>query len=89
VQEGDQGSVLSLYRRALAQRPSGHFEWRDAPAGLLAFDRDELMCVVNVSGPDVRVEGVLLASEDVGAVLPRGAAAWLSRAPHPGDLRPA
>jgi alpha-glucosidase len=80
AQEGDEDSVLSLYRRALALRPSGGFAWREAPEGVLAFDRDELTCVVNVSGPDVPVEGVLLASEDVGGVLQRGAAAWLSRA---------
>jgi len=80
AQERNDDSALSLYRRALELRPSGGFAWREAPAGVLAFDRDELTCVVNVSGPDVPVEGVLLASEDVGGVLARGAAAWLSRA---------
>jgi alpha-glucosidase len=80
AEEGDEDSVLSLYRRALALRPSGGFSWRDGPAGVLAFDRDELTCVVNVSGPDVPVEGIVLASEDIGFVLSRGSAAWLSRA---------
>jgi alpha-glucosidase len=79
AQSSDEGSVLSLYRRALELRPSGGFSWRDAPEGVLAFDRDELTCIANVGGPDVPVDGVLLASEVVGAVLPRGAAAWLSR----------
>jgi alpha-glucosidase len=80
AESGDDHSVLSLYRRALALRPSGGFAWREAPEGVLAFDRDELTCIVNISGPDVPVEGVVLASEDVGGVLSRGSAAWLSRA---------
>jgi alpha-glucosidase len=80
AEEGDAGSVLSLYRRALALRPSGGFRWREAPAGVLAFDRGELTCVVNVNGRDVPVEGVVLASENIGGVLSRGSAAWLSRA---------
>src|SRR5262249_47927076 len=73
AEEGDERSVLTLYRQALALRPSGGFAWREAPAGVLAFDRGELTCVVNVSGRDVPVENVVLASEDLGGgVLPRG-----------------
>jgi alpha-glucosidase len=79
AQEEAADSMLALYRRALELRPAGGLAWRDAPAGVLAFDRDGLTCVVNVAGPDVPVAGVLLASEAVGGSLPRGAAAWTRR----------
>jgi alpha-glucosidase len=79
AQTGVEGSFLELYRRAIAQRPSGSFAWREAPEGVLAFDREELTCLVNVDAPDVPVGDVLLASEEVGETLPRGAAAWMRR----------
>jgi alpha-glucosidase len=79
AQRGDDTSVLSLYRRAVAARPSGAFAWRDASPGVLEFDRDELTCIVNVDADAIPVEGVLLASEPVEDVLPRGAAAWVRR----------
>jgi hypothetical protein len=56
---------------------------------VLAFDRDELTCVVNVSGPDVRVEGVLLASEDVGGRPPARRRGLAQSGSTSGDLRPA
>jgi alpha-glucosidase len=78
AQTGDPRSVLELYRSAITQRPNGGFAWRDAPEGVLAFDREALTCLVNVSGRDVPLEGdVVLASEAVSDTLPRGAAAWL------------
>jgi alpha-glucosidase len=78
AQTSTPGSLLELYRSAIAQRPTGGFTWREAPGGVLAFDRDELTCLVNVSGPEVELDGdVLLASESVGEALPRGAAAWV------------
>ncbi len=76
-QSTDETSMLSLYRQALALRPRGSFRWRDAPGGVLAFDRDGLTCVVNVSGDDVPVGEVVLASEEIHATLPAGAAAWV------------
>ncbi len=79
AQRGDDASVLSLYRRALAARPTGSFEWRDSPQGALAFDRHEVTCIVNVDAEPIPVEDVLLASEPIDHVLPRGAAAWVRR----------
>ncbi|HEY3543353.1 MAG TPA: alpha-amylase family glycosyl hydrolase [Gaiellaceae bacterium] len=58
------GSFLELYRRALALRPSGSFAWRDSPAGTLAFDRDELTCIVHFTDERLPVGDVLLASDD-------------------------
>jgi alpha-glucosidase len=79
AQSGVEGSFLELYRRAIVQRPSGRFAWRDATEGVLAFDRDELTCLVNVGGPDVPLGEALLTSEPIGETLPRGAAAWVRR----------
>jgi alpha-glucosidase len=72
-------SVLALYRRALELRPTGAFAWRDAPAGVLAFDRGDLTCIVNVSGDPAPVKDVVLASEPIDDALPPGAAAWVRR----------
>ena len=81
AQERDPASFLSLYRVALATRPGGdHFEWLDSPTGSLAFDRGEMICVVNVDAPAVELpEGELvLASEpNVTTSLPPGTAAWV------------
>jgi alpha-glucosidase len=79
AQRDDAASMLSLYRRALALRPGGGFAWRDAPEGVLAFDRDGVACIVNVSGPEVPAGEVLLASEELHGTVPAGAAAWLRR----------
>jgi alpha-glucosidase len=77
AQRDDGASVLALYRRALELRPSGAFAWRDAPDGVLSFERGELTCIVNFSGDPVAVENVALASEELDGELPAGAAAWL------------
>jgi alpha-glucosidase len=79
AQLDDPRSPLALYRRAIELRPSGHFEWREARSGVLAFDRAELACIVNIGGPPLSVRDVVLASEPVDHELPRGAAAWLRR----------
>jgi alpha-glucosidase len=79
AQHARDDSVLALYRRALERRPSGAFAWRDAPAGVIAFDRDELTCIVNVEGEPLRVEDIVLASEPLAGTLPPGAAAWVHR----------
>jgi alpha-glucosidase len=87
AQEADPGSVLSLYREALALRRTSplfageSLEWLPAPEGCLAFRRPGgLVCLVNVSGGGVPLpEGeVLLASADTGdGALPDDAAVWL------------
>jgi alpha-glucosidase len=72
-------STLSLYRRAIELRPSGDFEWRDSPPGVLAFARDGVTCLVNF-GPDAvpLPDGeVLLASDDVGGELLPNTGAWI------------
>jgi alpha-glucosidase len=86
-QAADPGSMLSLYRTALALRrdspafSSASLEWLPAPDGVLAFRRPGgLVCLVNLSGAPVPLpEGrVLLASADVpGGALPDDAAVWL------------
>jgi alpha-glucosidase len=73
AQNGDPVSPLELYRRALALRPSGDFRWRDAPEGTLAFDRDELTCIVDFTGAGVRADGIVLASDE------RNTAVWVRR----------
>jgi alpha-glucosidase len=87
AQDADPGSVLSLYRAALALRASSaafgaeELEWLAAPEGCLAFRRPGgLVCLVNLSGAEVALpEGrVLLASSDgVGRRLPGDTAVWL------------
>jgi alpha-glucosidase len=82
AQSGREGSFLELYRHALALRPHGPFAWRESPRGVLAFERGDLACVVNVSGPPVPVpvDRLVLTSEThIGDELPAGAAAWLRR----------
>ena len=77
----DEGSMLSLYRRALQSRASGAFAWRDSAPGTLVFERDQLVCAVNVSADPFALPAgkLVLASETIGAELPRGAAAWIRR----------
>jgi alpha-glucosidase len=87
AQDADPGSMLSLYRAALALRRTSDaaagesLEWLPAPEGCLAFRRPGgLVCLLNLSGAGVPLpEGeVLLASADVSAgTLPEDAAVWL------------
>ena len=92
AQETDAGSMLALYRAALALRHShpalggGELTWRPAEPGVLAFDRDPgFTCVVNLSdGPVALPHGarVLLSSVPLqDGRLPVDAAAWLERSP--------
>jgi alpha-glucosidase len=74
AQSGRDGSFLELYRHALGLRPHGAFAWRDAPPGTLAFDRDDLTCIVHFGGERMPIDGeVLLASDDTNTAL------WLRR----------
>jgi alpha-glucosidase len=87
AQAADPGSVLSLYRSALALRRTSpvfggeSLEWLPAPDGCLAFRRPGgLVCLLNLSGADVPLpEGeVLLASAEVsGGAVPADTAVWL------------
>jgi alpha-glucosidase len=87
AQQADDGSMLSLYRTALALRASSpafageELQWVPAPDGCLAFRRPGgLVCLVNLSAAPVPLpEGrVLLASADVrDGSLPVDAAVWL------------
>jgi alpha-glucosidase len=88
AQGADPGSMLSLYRAALALRTSSPafggpaLEWVAAEDGCLAFRRPGgLVCLVNLSGGPVPLpEGrVLLASADTAdGTLPGDAAVWLT-----------
>jgi alpha-glucosidase len=87
AQAADDGSMLSLYRRALALRAASPVvrgdgvEWLPAPAGCLAFRRPGgLVCLVNLSAAPIPLpEGeVLLASDPVaGGTLGVDTAVWL------------
>jgi alpha-glucosidase len=90
-QTGMPGSMLELYRRALALRREhpalgdGTLQWVDSPAGTLMFTRDpSFACLVNLDGkPVAPPEGwdLILASDDLDANgrLAANTALWLTR----------
>ncbi|MCU1616226.1 MAG: alpha amylase catalytic region [Frankiales bacterium] len=93
-QAGDPGSMLCLYRTAVAVRRregalhDGALRWLDSDGDVLAFSRGaDFVCLVNL-GPEPAAlpEGssVLLASDDlVDGRLPQDTAVWLRTArPH-------
>ena len=73
----DEARSVDFYRRALGLRPSGGFDWRDAPEGALAFARDGVTCIVNFTADPIPVDDVVLASDELDGALPRGTAAWV------------
>jgi alpha-glucosidase len=86
-QDGDEGSMLNLYRAALGVRRknpavSGDLEWLDAPAGCLAFRREGgLVCLVNTTNAPVDLPAGEVALTSVPLVdgrLPGDAAVWLT-----------
>ena len=79
AQLGGERSMLELYRRAVEHRPRGGFAWRDSAPGVLAFDRDDLTCVINFGPGSVPLPGgeLLLASDAVGEDLPPNTGAWI------------
>jgi alpha-glucosidase len=80
AQNDDAASTLALYRAAIATRPSGAFAWRESPPGTLVFERDDVVCAVNIDGEAFELPGdAVLASEPVDGVLPPDRAAWLRR----------
>ena len=79
AQRADSLSILHLYRRALALRPTleGELEWiDDAP---FAYRRGDVRVLVNMGDEPVPIDGgVLLASERLdGPMLPPDAAVWI------------
>jgi alpha-glucosidase len=93
-QAGDPGSMLCLYRAALAVRrreavlQNGSLRWLDSDGDVLAFSRGaDFVCLVNL-GPEPAALpencSVLLASDDlVDGRLPGDTAVWLRTArPH-------
>ncbi|MEV0602006.1 glycoside hydrolase family 13 protein [Streptomyces sp. NPDC050315] len=89
AQEGDEGSMLTLYRRALRVRRGhpalgdGTLTWLDAPEGVLALRREPgFVCVVNLSPEPYTLpehDAVLLASGPLtDGLLPPDHAAWLA-----------
>ena len=95
----DPDSMLSLYRRLLSLRrtlPALHdetFEWLTAPTAVLAFRRDDVTCVINLSDEeyDASAYGDLIATSAPSgtALVQPGDAAWLLSAPPVGDALPA
>jgi alpha-glucosidase len=80
VQREDPASTLSLYRSALALRPAGDgFAWRESPSGSLVFERDDILCLVNVAAPEFELpagEVVLASDPGLTKSLPANTAAW-------------
>jgi alpha-glucosidase len=85
-QQGDDASMLSLYREALRTRREllaglDSPAWIDSPAHTLAFRRRNVQCWVNTGPSDVALPPgrVVLASGPgpENGVLPTDTAAWL------------
>ena len=78
AQRDDRASTLSLYRRAVAERPSGEFTWRESPSGTLEFARGSIVCLVNFDAAQLPLPTgeVVLASADVDGV-PSDTAVWV------------
>jgi len=92
AETGQDGSMLELYRAALAIRRSepalgdGAMMWLPSAPGVLAFSRGtSVRCVVNISAEPACLPehaGLLLASGPLdGELLPPDCAAWLRAAP--------
>ena len=87
--EAQPGSMLALYRRALrirrAEFAAAAMTWLPAPGGVLAFDRGDVACVVNLSPVPVELPAgeLLLASGPLsgdplsGGLLPPDTSAWV------------
>jgi alpha-glucosidase len=80
AEEKDDNSTLALTRAAIANRPRGGFAWRESPPGTLVFARDGLTCAVNVDGAPLPLPPgtIVLASEQIGDIIPPGAAVWVA-----------
>lgn len=85
TQAADPASMLSLYRSALALRRGwqGELSWMEMGEQVIAFRRDELMCLVNFGPEPVALPegaGIILASAPVSDVMPSDTAVWLRSA---------
>jgi len=87
-QEHDAGSFLTLYRRAAAARrrflaaggPGTDICWQDAGAGVLAFRRGRLLCLVNFGAGDFPLpagELVLASEPGTRGTLATDTSAWV------------
>lgn len=90
AQQEDEGSMLALYRAALACRRGtealrgGGFAWQESPPGSLVFARETadetVLCAVNVEAVALDLaEGELLLTSEAGTAhrLPPNSAAWV------------
>jgi hypothetical protein len=55
-------------------RPHGAFAWRESPTGVLAFDRDDLTCVVHFGDERLPLDGEIVLASDA-----ENTAVWLRR----------
>jgi alpha-glucosidase len=82
-QEADPSSTLALYRAALPKRRElfgeGRLEWEELGEDVLAFRRDGVRCVLNLSAAPVPVRGTVEATSAPieAGMLPVDAACWL------------
>ncbi|TCC43965.1 alpha-glucosidase [Kribbella capetownensis] len=84
-QHDDQNSMLTLYRTGLALRRTclgdGTLTWLDSPPGVLAFQRENLTCVTNLTADPADLpphEEVLLTSTPLDdGRLPSDSTAWI------------
>jgi alpha-glucosidase len=81
-QSGDPASMLAFYRRVLAERAERlrgtALSWVDCGEDVLAFDRGDVRCLLNLSGEPIEVPGrAIIASAGDAAYLPADAAAWV------------
>ncbi|MFC5287848.1 glycoside hydrolase family 13 protein [Actinokineospora guangxiensis] len=85
AQDGDPASMLEFYRAALRLRRDllgdGALTWVDQPPGVLAFTRENLVCVVNLSAESVALPDgeVLMASGPLDGALPPDTTVWVAR----------
>jgi alpha-glucosidase len=88
AQDGDPGSMLSLYREALRTRRShpvlggttSELEWLDMGQEVIGFRRaDGFTCIVNLSESDIELPAgdVVLSSVPVTDTIPSDATVWL------------
>ena len=85
-QVGVPGSTWTMYRDALRLRRQyglglGRLTWEDAPEHVICFDNGEVRVMVNIGGAPVPLPDgeVLLASTELGGVLPTDAAVWVHK----------
>ncbi|MFL5983129.1 MAG: alpha-amylase family glycosyl hydrolase [Gaiellaceae bacterium] len=76
----DRESILALYTAALHARPTGAFRWLESAAGTLVFQRDDVVCAVNVDAESLPLpDGEILVASEPGFTdqLPPSSAAWV------------